>query len=646
MAEEQKKREEMDSLRERLYDRGLTPKPHERTVLQPLEHKDVPHSWGQPTLESKELEASTDTPGVKPVGYFNVHTMPKRKKYRTIFVLFGVLFFLVTLIVSSSYMFLGGNTISNDNISVSITGPFSVGGGEVLPLQIGVTNQNTSPIKAATLIVRYPLGTQSPDEEGKEIQREAIPLESIGAGETINIPVRAIIFGEEDEEKQIQAEVEYQLKGSNGIFFKEAEPHIFKINSSPVTISIESLKQVSSGQPVDVIMTVRSNSSTALHDLVVRAEYPFGFDYTSSKPNPVSGQNVWLIPELKPDESFSINARGVVSGTKSDERIVRASVGVANDTNAYRLASIFSSSDFQYEFEQEFLAFDVRINGNTSDTVVVDRGDQVQVRVDFTNPLEDAIYDASLEIGLTGTALDEGRVKVQNGFYDSIKNAILYDRTTNGALEKILPGKTVQLAFSMDSDAFVTQTPEINLIIDGKAARVQESNVPETLKGNDTRTIKFASQVNLLSSITPQSGLIPPVAEKLTQYTVAMRIESGTNDLINGEVTASLPNYVSWLDLTSGDGRVEFRPSSRTVIWDVGNIDNNDSATMTFTIGFLPSISQVGETPTLVSNQNFKATDRFTGTIIRDSTAALTTILSPETGYGQKSGEVRRTEND
>ena len=158
--------------------------------------------------------------------------------------------------------------------------------------------------------------------------------------------------------------------------------------------------------------------------------------------------------------------------------------------------------------------------------------------------------------------------------------------------------------------------------------------------------IKFASQVNLLSSVTPQSGLVPPVAEKLTQYTVAMRIESGTNDLINGEVTASLPNYVSWLDLTSGDGRVEFRPSSRTVIWDVGNIDNNDSATMTFTIGFLPSISQVGETPTLVSNQSFKATDRFTGTIIRDSTAALTTILSPETGYGQKSGEVRRTEND
>jgi len=646
MADSPKNREEMDSLRERLYDRGLTPRPHERTVLRPIEHKNVPHSWGQPSLESEEMEASTDTLGVKPIGYFNVNNMPKRKKYRTIFILFGVLFFLVTLIVSSSYMFLGGNTISNDNISVSITGPFSVGGGEVLPLQIGVTNQNASSIKSATLIVRYPTGTQSPEEGGKEIQREVISLESIGAGETVNVPVRAIVFGEEDEEKQIQAEVEYQLKGSNGVFFKEAEPHNFKINSSPVTISIESLKQVSSGQSVDVIMTVRSNSRTVLRDLVVRVEYPFGFDYESSKPTPISGQNVWLIPELKPDESFTINARGVVSGTKSDERVVMASVGVANDTNAYRLASIFSSSDFEYEFEQEFLGFEVRINGNNSDTVVVDRGDQVQVQVDFINPLEDAIYDAALQIGLTGTALDEGRVKVQNGFYDSIKNAILFDRTTNSALEKILPGKTVQLAFSMDADAYVTQTPEINLIIDGQASRVQESNVPETLKGSDTRTIKFTSEVNLLSSVTPQSGLVPPVAEKLTQYTVAMRVESGTNDLIGGEVTASLPNYVSWLDLTSGDGRVEFRPSSRTVIWDVGNISNNDSATMNFTIGFLPSISQVGETPTLVSNQSFKATDRFTGTIIRDSTAALTTILSPETGYGQKSGEVRRTEND
>ena len=643
---EPKKSEEMHLLRERLYDRGLTPRKHERTELKPTEHKDIPHSWGQPSEQPEVMEAAAGTSGVKPIGYFNVNNMPKRKKYRTVFVLFGVLFFLVTLIVSSGYMFLGGNTISGDNISVSISGPFSVGGGEVMPLQIAVTNQNSASIKAATLIVRYPLGTQSPEEEGREIQREAIPLENIGAGETINVPVRAIVFGEEDEEKQIQAEVEYQLRGSNGIFFKEAEPHNFKINSSPVTISIESLKQVSSGQPVDVNMIVRSNSATPLRDLVVRAEYPFGFDYTSSKPAPISGQNVWLIPELKPDESFTISARGVVSGTKSDERVVMASVGVANDTNAYRLASVFSTADFQYEFEQEFLGFDIKVNGNSGDTVVVDRGDQVQVRLDFINPLEDSIYDASLQIGLTGTALDEAGIKVQNGFYDSIKNAILFDRTTNQALEKILPGKRVQLAFSMDADAFVTQTPEINLIIDGQAARVQESNVPEQLKGNDTRTIKFASQVDLLSSVTPQSGLIPPVAEKLTQYTVAMRVESGTNDLINGEVTASLPNYVSWLDVTSGDGRVEFRPSSRTVIWSVGNISNNDAATMNFTIGFLPSISQVGDTPTLVSNQSFKATDRFTGTIIRGSTPALTTVLSTETGYNQKDGEVRRTEND
>lgn len=661
MADEPNKREELKSLRERLYDRSFTPRKNERTVLKPTAPAaTAPHNWGQPAEIEKEepvpeepkvTKAAVpvepeDATGIKPIGYYNHTTMPRKRKYRSALIVFGLLFFLITLIVSSGYMFLGGNTISGDNISVSITGPTSVGGGEVMPLQIGVTNQNSAAIKAATLIIRYPLGSQSPNEEGREIQREAIPLESIAAGETINIPIRVVVFGKEDEEQEIQAEVEYQVQGSNGIFFREADPHAFKINSSPVNISIESLEQVSSGQPVDILMIVRSNSTQVLRDLVVRAEYPFGFDYSSSKPEPISGQNVWLIRELQPDETVTISAQGIVVGLPSDERQVTASVGVANDTNAYRLASVFSSADFEFEFEQEFINLAIDVNGSSDETVIVNRDSDVRVNIRFTNPLDDTIYDPELTVELSGTALDESGVEVSNGFYDSIRNTVIFDRNTSRGLEKILPGKTENLNFTIKPDSFVRETPDLGLRISARAKRIQESNVPESLVGSETRTVKFASVAELLSSVSPQSGLIPPVAEKLTQYTISMRVESGSNDLVNGEVTATLPTYVSWLNVSSGDGEMSFRNSSRTVVWDIGSLNSNSAATVSFTVGFLPSISQVGTTPTLLSNQSFKGTDRFTGTVIRNNHPALTTVLSSESGYGTKDGEVRRTEND
>lgn len=656
------KREQLDSLRERLYDRSFTPRRNKRTELKPtVPVTEAPRNWSQPTETSgkdnfktkhidtetsaKEAPQSAPTP-VKPFGYFTGTTMPKRRNYRSILILFGLLFFIVTLGLSSVYMFLGGNTISGANITVSITGPSSVGGGEIIPLQVGVTNQNNTPIKAATLILRYPPGTQSSEQGGVDLQREAIPLESIGAGETVNIPIRAVVFGEADEEQQIEAEVEYQVEGSNGIFFREAEPHKYKINSSPVSLTIESLEQVSTGQPIDINFIVRSNSTSVLQDIIVKAEYPFGFDYTSSRPEPTLGQNTWLITELQPDETVTITARGVVAGLPSDERQIQASVGVGSPTNSSDLVSVFSTDTFSYQFEKEFIDLKVTLNGESTDTVVVGPGEEVRVALEFANPLEDTLYDPELSVRLSGTALDESEVQVNQGFYDSLTNTVIFDRNTTNGMEQIQPGKSVSLSFNLRPDEGVRQTPDLTLLVNAKARRIQENNVPESLIGKETRTIKFQSAANLLASVMPHSGPIPPVAEKLTQYTIAMRVESGSSDLANAEVTASLPTYVSWLNVVQGNGDIEYRPNSRTIVWDAGDIDNNSSATVSFTVGFLPSISQVGSTPTLLTSQSFKATDRFTGTIVRDTNSALTTVLSSEGGYSPSDAKVKRSEDE
>ena len=54
----------------------------------------------------------------------------------------------------------------------------------------------------------------------------------------------------------------------------------------------------------------------------------------------------------------------------------------------------------------------------------------------------------------------------------------------------------------------------------------------------------------------------------------------------------------------------------------------------------LPSSSQIGSSPTLVGQQRLKATDQFTGTVVRNVNAAITTEMSEEAGHPRDNGRV------
>ena len=65
------------------------------------------------------------------------------------FFIFSLVFFLLAGGYVSYVFFAGGNNISNENIDISILGNSFTEGGEDLPLIIGVTNRNASPLELA-----------------------------------------------------------------------------------------------------------------------------------------------------------------------------------------------------------------------------------------------------------------------------------------------------------------------------------------------------------------------------------------------------------------------------------------------------------------------------------------------------------------
>lgn len=651
MAKSGKKRsddtEKLDSLRERLYARDGGSRRRERAELKQESAGETPREWqtSREAVTHPEPAEEVFSGAPQPAPVTELHATMKEGKrsrgYRMKLIVGAVGFFVVMLAVSSLFFIFGNNSISGENISVEVSGPFAVGGGEELPLQITIANDNTIPIESATLIIEYPPGTQSAEEAGKEIFTERMQLDAIAPGSVRNIQTSAIVFGEENDEKVVDVSVEYRVQGSNATFYKEAAPLRFKISSSPVVLNIQADRSVSSGQEVSVELTVRSNAPTLLTGVLVKADYPFGFDYSSASPSPVSGRDTWLIEDLAPEEEHTITIHGVITGGQSDERVFHFSVGVPNERDSFALASIFTTGEVEMDVEAPFLGVNVEVNGSSQDPVVIAKGERATVRIRVTNTQDDTVYNGVVEVQLSGNALSDIDVSTQNGHYNSQTDVIRFDATGNSELTEIAPGRSKDVSFMLEPNKNTFQTPEIDLEVTVYGERVFEDNVPQELVATASRTIRVEAAVTLSSSILhvgtlfPNSGPVPPIAEETTEYTLQFELRNGSNDITNAEMTATLPPYVAWTDSTVGNGSFSYNSGTRSLVWNIGNVNANGTESASAQVEVTPSQSQIGRVPTVVETQYFRATDRFTSTVIRDEASALTTATPSDDGRVQ-----------
>lgn len=672
--------EGIDDLRTRLYARGITPKARKRHALTSV--RAVKRTSGRPPFsdtqsvpERREAEveeqvvkarqeihetapqrpqvAHTPQPAVVP-SEKRSDTQPepmkkktKHKKYRFIVVALGMLFFIGALALSSAFLFFGKNVISGENITIGVTAPFSIGGGQEMPLQIAISNQNTVPIEAATLIINYPSGTQSAVDLGREIFSDRRQLNNIAAGEVVNVPIKAVVFGEENEEKVIEVSVEYRVRGSNATFFKGADPVRFKISSSPVVLNVNADNSISSGQEFELELTVSSNSPTPLTNLLVKAAYPFGFDFSDASPQPVSGQDTWLIDSLDPEGEEVITLKGFVVGKQDEERIFSFTVGVANEREQFNLASLFTTAKHDVVLEDPFFGVDVDINGKPTAVASMSSRESASVNIHFENVLDDTIYEGVVEVKLSGNALDDVNISVLEGHYDSNSETITWDFVDLPDLAEIEPGRERNLSFEIKPTSDIGRTPEIRMEISVRGQRIFEDRVPQELVGTASRVVKISSDVTLSSSALysdgpfVSTGPIPPVAEEVTQYMFLFSVDNTHNDITGAEMSATLPQYMTWLDLVTPGDDVTYNPVTRVITWDIGDVEADGHEEAWVQVSFLPSNSQVGKTPTILESQRLRATDRFTGDILRADAPALTTRLFNDPDESKREGKVQ-----
>lgn len=609
----------LERARRRLYAPGDASKGR-RTPLAGEGSPALPHEW-----EDRSL---------RPVS----HRGERHVRLAGLFFIVAFVFFLVSLGIVGYFFYFGGNTVSVDKVSIEIQGPTTIAGGDTVPFSLTITNKNPVALQNATIGIEFPSGTRDAENILQAYPRYTEELGTLESGATVTRSIKAVIFGGAGQTLTLPVSFSYGAAGSNAVFAKKSS-YVLAISSTPLSVSVDTLSETVSGKPLTFTLTVRSNATVPLDNVVLAAVFPFGFSVTSSSV-PLNNSS-FLLGRLAPGTSKEIRLVGTLVGQDKEQRVFHFTVGTANTPTEQVPAIAYMTQDAAVTIAAPFINTMLAINGDTSANAVVTPGSRQSVSVSYTNTLPTTVTNAEVAIAISGSAVDYNSIQTSSGFYRSADRTVVFSRDTDPSLESLEPGVSGigTFAFSTLPASALTAAPSVSFTISVSGTRVGQTNVPEKVSASASKTVKVATAVALsaaslhFSGALGNSGPIPPKADQATTYSIVLTAQNRGNAVADGTVTALLPSYVSYTGLTSGTGTITYDEAARAVSWSVGDLAQGASAQGVFQVSFTPSTSQRGKTPVLASQISFSGYDRFAGIQVSAFADPVTTETKEEAGY-------------
>lgn len=587
----------------------------------------------------------------EPEGSLNLEVKKNSSKImRKIF--WTVILFVAAAVLTAAYFVFFGNAkaVSARNIDIEAQySPFT-DGGAINDVNLAITNRNTVALELADLIVNFPESTFSPD--GKKLGRERYTLGVIKSGETVNKKLSVVFYGNENDEKETKATLEYRLADSNAIFAKESSFSV-KISRSPVSVSVAVPKEINSGEVVAVAVDVVSNSESDIDKLLVRMEYPPGFQFISALPAPSQDKNEWSVGYLKAGEKRTINIKGTVQGQDLEEKGFRAEVGVLGEDKNLKPYGIAAES---LQIKRPFLGLDILVNGEKSDKAFVSTGSSVNVGLRYINNLAVPVRNAIITAKISGAGFDEKTIEVRNGDFRPGDQAAVWNASSLTALTEISPGAGGEANFVFRVPQMVSNAGSGGAGVHISASITGQSISPDQqtadVSGASQQDIQLASRLQFASRATfftgpfENAGPIPPKVKNETTYTVTWSLGNNSNDFANVNVISSLPVYIRWIgNVSPNSENISFDEVTGRIVWNVGSLRagtgvNSPARMVSFQIGLTPSASQIGSSPILVSQMSLSGHDLLIDRDIQDSRPALTTELDQDPQFRRGQGAV------
>ncbi|MEI7809954.1 MAG: hypothetical protein WCI41_00130 [bacterium] len=630
MQEEREKLNRIEEMKTKLFSKNYEVKIEHHDPFIYKDNKDVPDSWDSEYADESDKNQKNTMK----------KTMPKK------FFIFSILFFILAMGYAAYMFFAGGNIVSNDNIDIAVLGNTFTAGGEELPIQIEITNKNNSLLELADLVVEYPKGS-SGDVTG-DVERLRDSLGTIPAGAVKSDTMKVILFGEQGSTRQIKVSLEYRVEGSNAIFVKDKTFDV-TISSAPIDLAVDAPAEVSPNQQINLDVKATVNATKAASKILVRIDYPVGFQFTSAKPMPSIGNNIWNLGDLSPGSISDIAVTGkMIDVSDGEEKTFNVYSGTQSDSDSTVIGVVFNSLGKTVLVKKPFIEADLIINGVNQNTYATDATTPIQGQIRWANNLDTKVTDFRIVAKLSGNALNRNTISSTDGFYDSSKDSIIWDKNSVQDFNEVNPGDSGIVSFSVTPTSLFSDSggmlvdPTVNVELTVNGTQAIDNSV---LTNTDSRIIKIISDVGLSSKALYYSGAftntgpIPPKVEKETTYTINWSLSNTSNSISKAQVRSSLPQWARFVGVISpATEDLKFDPNTKQIIWNVGSIAKGTGITgadnqVSFQIAITPSLSQVGSAPIILNDTVLTGHDDFANVDVQVNKSSLNTRLSSDADF-------------
>ncbi len=564
------------------------------------------------------------------------------------FFVFSVIFFVLSLSYASFKFFIGDNTISNDNIDIAILGNAFTAGGEELPLQVEITNRNSLPLDLVDLVMEYPKSATGDLSQGTGHFRESLGTIPAGAVRSENIKV--ILFGEQGSVRPIKFSIEYRVEGSSGIFIKDKFYEV-SISSTPIDLSIDAPNEISPNQDINFNIKAALNAMKTTSSILLKIDYPVGFQFISAKPAPSLGNNVWSLGDLAPGSSREITFSGkLVDVSDGEEKTFRVWSGSQSETDKSAIGVVFNSLGHTLAVKKPFIEAQLYINGVYQREYAIDTKTAMFGTIHWKNNLDTKINDLVITAKISGNAINAKNITVNQGNYNSLAGSMVWDKNFLNDFISVDPGQSGSVGFSLSplslfsSDGMLSQpTISIDVSITGK--QPLEGYATKTLTNSESKVIRIISDVGFANKMIyysgkfPNTGPIPPSVGKETTYTVVWTLSNTANNISKAQIRSTLPPLVRFVGpISPANEDLIYNPSTKEILWNVGNLAKGTGISglgkeVAFQIVFTPSASQIGTIPVIINDAILTGHDDFANVDVRVNKAALNTRLSNDQAF-------------
>lgn len=631
----------LEELKAKLFNKNYQTKIEHRDSFPHFQKKEVMDSWKKKEegIESNSREK-----------FFMKTSMFKK------FFLFSIIFFILAIGYASYVFFVKSNTVSNNNIDISVLSNAFTAGGEEYPLLLEIANKNNSSLELVDLVVEYPKSSQASLSQDNEYIR--LSLGTIPAGGIKNENIKFTLFGEQGTTRQIKISLEYRVEGSNAIFVKDKLFDI-SINSTPIDLSINAPTEASSNQDITLGVKATLNATKSVSKMLLKIDYPVGFQFISANPAPSLGENIWYLGDLAPRAERNISILGkMLDVFDGEEKVFRVWSGSQSPADKSSIGIVFNSLEHTLMIKKSSIEAKLFVNGVYQREYAIDTKTPIQGQIQWTNNLETKINNLEIYAKISGNAVNRKTINAGQGYYNSSQDVIIWDKNSQNKFTEINPGDSGAVTFSLSplslfsASGGIISSPSINVDVSISGQQEQSGGITSKLSNSESKVIRVISDIGLstkalyYSGPFTNSGPIPPKVEQKTTYTIIWSLSNTANNISKTIIRSTLPPWVQFVGVFSPTSEdLTYDASTKEIVWNIGGIPKGTGITesgkyVSFQVELTPSLSQVGTTPTIINNTILTGRDDFANVDVRVNKTSLDARLLSDPDFPANGNRV------